>query len=85
MNLSNIFPIDASSASRARLALGIVLLMSAISNLLWEPTSMSSGRWSWLFQTISTTFGVYGWPAIKALLGVLAIASSRKSSNQSRK
>lgn len=68
---------DAADASRARLAIGLVFLVLALTNFLDDATPMSSGRWSWLYQLVSTAFGRYGWAVMEAIVGIIFIVWSQ--------
>lgn len=77
------FSIDPEHISRIRLAVGLMFLISAVFNLFFaDPSSLSTGRWSWVYRMVAATFGPYGYPMFQTIIGLACIAwSRRKSSN----
>lgn len=70
----NLFSIDPTHVKRIKLAVGLMFLILAGSNfLIPSPTSLSTGRWSWLYLLITETLGPYGYPAIQAAIGCAMI------------
>ncbi len=77
MKLENnsLLSIDPIHVSRIRLAVGIVFLIGAAFNLLFpNPNSLSTGRWSWIYLSITGTFGPYAYAIFQAIVGSLLIA-----------
>ena len=80
---NNRSPFDPEDAKRIKLAVGILALILAACNLFFpDPTSLSTGRWSWIYRNITAAFGPYGYPAFQALVGLACIAASRHKSNK---
>jgi len=80
----NPLPIDPEHVSRIRLAIGLLFLINALSNLFYgDPASLSTGRWSWVYRSVTAAFGTISYPILQAIIGLAIIAWSRsKSSNQ---
>ena len=77
----NIFSIDPKHISRIRLAIGLLFLSQALFNLFFaNPETLSTGRWSWIYLTVTAAFGTYGYPIFQAFVGLAFIAYSRKQS-----
>ena len=66
------FSNDIKQANRIRLAIGICFLVIAAVDLLRGQPSMTSMRWQWLYQIIST-FGPYAITFVEAAVGVIFI------------
>ena len=78
---NNRSPVDPEDARRIKLAVGILALILAVCNLFFpDPTSLSTGHWSWIYRNITAAFGPYGYPALEAMVGLAFIAASRKKS-----
>lgn len=69
---------DINRAAGIRMAIGIIFLVLAITNLIDGASTMSSGRWSWLYSAVHENFGRYGWPIMQGIVGTLFIAWSLK-------
>jgi len=79
----NLFSIDPKHISRIRLAVGIMFLIAAFFNFFSQNSAtLSTGRWSWIYRTITATFGFYGYPVLQAVIGLACIAWSRHKSSK---
>lgn len=80
----DIFSIGSENASRIRLALGLLFLLNAPFTLFFgDPVSLSTGRWSWIYRSVTAAFGPYGYPILHAIIGLAFIAWSRRKSSNS--
>jgi hypothetical protein len=75
------FSIDPEHVSRIRLTVGILCILLAISNYFGDPSSLSTGRWSWVYRSIASVFGHYGYLIFEAAVGLFFIAWSRRKSS----
>ena len=75
--------VDPNTVRNIKLGVGILLLLSAAMNLLFDNSaSLSSGRWSWVYNIITDTFGIHAYAMLKVVGGVFCIAMS--ANNKSR-
>lgn len=83
---SNLFSIDPDNVRRVELAIGIIFLLSAFSNFFFpNPESVSTGRWSWIYRSVTATFGPYGYTVLKVLIGLAFIAKALAKSKTTSK
>ncbi|WP_428827548.1 hypothetical protein ACLIKD_05850 [Azonexus sp. IMCC34842] len=79
MSCVNPLQIDPEHVSRIRLAVGLLFLINALSNVYFgDPASLSTGRWSWVYRLVTATFGTIGYPILQAIIGLAFIAWSRR-------
>ena len=79
----NLFSIDPEHVGRIKLAVGIMFLIGAVFNLFFpDPISLSTGRLSWIYRSVTEVFGQYGYPAIQAVIGLAIIFVFRSKSNR---
>ncbi|WP_154717277.1 hypothetical protein [Sterolibacterium denitrificans] len=72
---SSLLSIDPEHIRRTKLAVGVIALINAFFNFFFpNPASLSTGRLSWIYRSITEIFGPYGYPAIEALIGLICIA-----------
>ena len=75
----NLFSIDPEHVRRIKLAVGLMFLILAVFNFFYpNPISLSTGRWSWIYRSVTAAFGPYGYPALQAVIGLVCIALSRQ-------
>ncbi len=63
---------------KGRLACGLIIIMSAISNIILTPATTSSGRWSWLILLAQGAFGRHGWTILEGVIGLALILWAMK-------
>jgi len=81
MSSRNPLQIDPEHVSRIRLAVGLLFLINAFSNLFFsDPASLSTGRWSWVYRSVTAAFGTISYPILQAIIGLAFIAWSRRKS-----
>jgi hypothetical protein len=81
MGDGNSLHIDPGYVSRIRLAVGLLFLINALFNLFFgDPASFSTGRWSWIYRNVTSTFGPISYPILQAVIGLAFIAWSRRKS-----
>jgi hypothetical protein len=72
------FSIDPDYIRHGRLAIGVLFLLDVPINLFFgNPASLSTGRWSWIYLSVTEMFGPYGYPLLHVAIGLLFIAWSR--------
>lgn len=72
--LKDFFIKDPKSLRNIRLGFGFLYLFLAFFNILHNNSeSLSTGRWSWIYRSITATFGPYGYPAFQAIVGIAFI------------
>jgi hypothetical protein len=75
---SNFFIKDPKILSMGRLGIGLLFLMGAFFDFFFpNPTSLSTGRWSWLYRGITEIFGPYSYVIFQTIIGLAFIAWSR--------
>lgn len=74
----------AGHLSRIRLVIGLLCLFNASFNFFFsDPDDLSTGRWSWVYRAVTTSFGPYGYPIFQVIIGFSFIAwSLRKTHNK---
>ena len=64
-----------NSARKIFLVIGILFLLDAAMNLFFDnAASLSTGRWSWIYNAVTAVFGIHAYPALQAAVGVFCIA-----------
>lgn len=67
----------AGRVSRVRLVIGLLFLFNASSNFFFsDPDGLSTGRWSWVYRAVTSSFGPYGYPIFQVIIGCSFIAWS---------